>query len=47
MNNQKQCEKCEKEVKYGYDTPYGYFCIDCWDIEKHKKLSLIKTKKKE
>jgi len=34
MNKMKQCRKCNNTVEHGYDTPYGYFCIDCWMLKR-------------
>jgi hypothetical protein len=34
MNKMKQCSKCNNKVEHGYDTPYGYFCIDCWMLKR-------------
>jgi hypothetical protein len=25
------CERCLEKLKAYYNTPYGYFCLDCWE----------------
>lgn len=33
------CEKCGKPVKGGcYNTPYGVFCVDCWENKTDEKV---------
>lgn len=34
-----KCEKCGKPVKDGcYNTPYGVFCVDCWENKTDEKV---------
>lgn len=34
-----KCEKCGKPVKGGYyNTPYGVFCVDCWENKTDEKV---------